>query len=83
MANENPQPEAVQEKGQDLALYVADLFQEFKNGRREYEIKGEEWWYNFLSQYQANKTWKVKEGQQNRSRLFIKLTQQKCYTAPR
>lgn len=81
MANENPQPEAVQEKGQDLALYVSDLFQEFKNGRREYEIKGEEWWYNFLSQYQANKTWRTKEGEGNRSRLFIKLTQQKCYTA--
>jgi len=81
MANETTQPETIQEKGQDLALYVADIFQEFKNGRREYEIKGEEWWYNFLSQYQSNKTWKTKEGEGNRSRLFIKLTQQKCYTA--
>lgn len=81
MANDNPSVEPVQEKGQDLALYVADLFTEFKNGRREYETKAEEWWYNFLSQYQANKTWKTKEGSRNRSRIFIKLTQQKCYTA--
>jgi hypothetical protein len=81
MANDNPSVEPVQEKGQDLALYVSDLFTEFKNGRKEYETKAEEWWYNFLSQYQSNKNWRTKEGEGNRSRLFIKLTQQKCYTA--
>jgi len=80
MENENSN-EVIQEKGTDLATYVSDLFQEFKNGRREYETKAEEWWNNFLSQYQAHKNWKIKEGEKGRSRLFIKLTQQKCYTA--
>lgn len=69
------------EKGNDIALYVTDIFQEFKNGRRPYEDKAEEWWNNFLSQYQSAKNWRNKEGEGDRSRIFIKLTQQKCYTA--
>lgn len=78
---ENENTETPQEKGAGLATYVSDIFQEFKNGRREYEGKAEEWWNNFLSQYQSGKNWRNKEGDGNRSRVFIKLTQQKCYTA--
>jgi len=69
------------EKGADLSQYVTDIFQEFKTGRQPYEDKAEEWWNNFLSQYQDSKTWRNKEGEGNRSRVFIKITQQKCYTA--
>lgn len=77
--NENPIPPS--EKGNDIALYVTDIFQEFKNARLPYEAKAEEWWNNFLSQYQSSKNWRNKEGEGDRSRIFIKLTQQKCYTA--
>ena len=76
-----PTPEVPQAKSNDIATYVTDIFQEFKNGRLPYEEKAEEWWNNFLSQYQAGKTWRNKEGEDNRSRIFIKITQQKCYTA--
>lgn len=64
-----------------LSTYVMDLFQEFKNSRRPFEDKATEWWNNFLSQYQIEKRWRTKEGEGNRSRIFIKVTQQKCYTA--
>lgn len=64
-----------------LSSYVTDIFQEFRNGRRSFEDKAEEWWLNFLSQYQETQKWRTKEGEENRSRLFVKLTQQKCYTA--
>lgn len=77
--NENSTPPS--EKGNDIALYVTDIFQEFKNARLPYEGKAEEWWNNFLSQYQSTKNWRNKEGEGDRSRIFIKLTQQKCYTA--
>lgn len=79
MANDNP--ELPVEKNSELATYVTDLFQEFKNGRQQYENKAQEWWNNFLSQYQENTRWRNKEGEGHRSRIFIKLTQQKCYTA--
>ncbi len=64
-----------------ISSYVLALFEEFKTNRKPYEEKAEEHWYNFLSQYQASKTWRVKEGEGNRSRIFVKVTQQKCYTA--
>ena len=64
-----------------ISTYVLALFEEFKTNRKPYEDKAEEHWYNFLSQYQASKTWRVKEGEGNRSRIFVKVTQQKCYTA--
>lgn len=78
--NEQPQSD-LPDKDAGLAIYVNDLFQEFKEARKPYETKADEWWYNFLAQYQENKTWRNKEGQDNRSRIFIKVTQQKCYTA--
>ncbi len=74
-------PEKVEKDSTGISTYVQDLFLEFRNGRRPYEDKAEEWWNNFLSQYQSTKTWRNKEGEGNRSRIFIKLTQQKCYTA--
>lgn len=64
-----------------ISNYVLALFDEFKNNRKPYEEKAEEHWYNFLSQYQASRNWRIKEGEGNRSRLFVKVTQQKCYTA--
>lgn len=82
MENDNQKIETqIGARGSELSLYVTDIFQEFKNSRKEFETKAEEWWNNFLSQYQSNKTWRNKEGEGNRSRIFIKLTQQKCYTA--
>jgi len=81
MEEQNSNPTPPTEKGSALSSYVTDLFQEFKTGRLPYEGKAEEWWNNFLSQYQSNKVWRNKEGEGNRSRIFIKLTQQKCYTA--
>lgn len=75
------QTEANYKDDAGLSCYVMDLFQEFKNGRRPFEDKATEWWNNFLSQYQSGKTWRTKEGEGNRSRIFVKVTQQKCYTA--
>lgn len=81
MDEQNNQPEAIEKDSSAISQYVSDIFLEFRNGRRPYEDKAEEWWNNFLSQYQSSKTWRNKEGEGNRSRLFLKLTQQKCYNA--
>ncbi|MFA5027044.1 MAG: hypothetical protein WC713_04160 [Candidatus Methylomirabilota bacterium] len=78
---EEQQIEKVEKDSTGISTYVTDLFQEFRNGRRPYEDKAEEWWNNFLSQYQSTKVWRNKEGEGKRSRIFIKVTQQKCYTA--
>lgn len=72
-----PEPAASEE----ISNHVKDVFQEFKTGRQPYEEKAEEWWNNFLSKYQPSKTWRTKEGDDGRSRIFIKMTQLKCYTA--
>lgn len=81
MENEEPREELQYKDDAGLSNYVMDLFQEFKNSRRPYEGKATEWWNNFLSQYQVEKRWRTKEGEGNRSRIFVKVTQQKCYTA--
>lgn len=73
--------ETYADKNLAICTYVNDIFQEFKSAREPYETKAEEWWNNFLSQYQSTKNWRIKEGEDNRSRIFLKLTQQKCYTA--
>ena len=78
---EEQQSEKVEKDSSAISQYVSDLFLEFRKGRRPYENKAEEWWNNFLSQYQSTQVWRNKEGEGNRSRIFIKLTQQKCYTA--
>lgn len=65
-----------------LSSYVQAIFESFKVARLPFEETWEECWYNFIGQYQESKVWKRKtEGQQHRSRIFIKLTGLKCHTA--
>jgi len=66
----------------ELSNYIKGLFDEFKNGRKPFELIWEECWYNYIGLYQPNLNWKPKtEGAKNRSRVFIKLTTLKCNTA--
>ena len=67
--------------GNEIASYCRGLFQEFKTARLPYEAKAQEWWDNFNSRYAPVKNWRIKEGEDNRSRVFVKITQLKCYTA--
>ncbi len=64
-----------------LVSYIKDNFEEFKKSRQPFEDKAKELWFNFLGQYQANLNWRNKEGEGNRSRIFIKVTTLKCNTA--
>ena len=70
----------------DIARHVDATFREFYDARMPYEEKALEWWTNFISQYNPTKNMRVKEGERSsgkigRSRVFVKLTQLKCYTA--
>jgi hypothetical protein len=64
-----------------LSSYITTIFEDYKNARLPYEEIWEEIWYNFLGQYNEKTTTRFKEGQDNRSRIFIKVTQLKCHTA--
>lgn len=65
----------------EISSYARGIFESFKTARAPYEAKAEEWWNNFLSKYVPARKWREKEGDENRSRVFVKLTQLKCYTA--
>jgi hypothetical protein len=65
----------------NLGQYVHDIFESFKDSKRQYEIIAEELWYNFLGQYQPGLNWKKAEGSGSRSRIFVKLTELKVGTA--
>jgi hypothetical protein len=67
--------------GCPLSSYINSLFEEFKSSKKPFEDIAEECWYNFLGQYQSNLNWRTKEGEGNRSRIFIKITTLKCHTA--
>lgn len=67
--------------GSEISEYVRGIFTSFKTARAPYEAKAEEWWNNFLSKYVPSRKWREKEGEHGRSRVFVKLTQLKCYTA--
>lgn len=66
---------------QNIHQHVNTVFEELKTARKPFEEEAEEWWFNFISQYNPKTTWRTKEGEDNRSRIFIKMTQLKCYTA--
>jgi len=67
--------------GCPLSSYINTIFEEFKSSKKPFEDIAEECWYNFLGQYQSNLNWRTKEGEGNRSRIFIKITTLKCHTA--
>jgi len=67
----------------DLVSYCKDIFESFASARQNtIEKIWEECWYNFLSQYQADKNWRSEtEGADGKSKIFIRLTPLKCQTA--
>jgi len=68
--------------GGSLAGYVKDIFETFKSARRPFEFQWMENWANFLGQYQSQKNWrKETEGNNGRSKVFVKLTSLKSHTA--
>lgn len=64
-----------------LSGYVLDIFKDFKTSRFPFEETWRECTFNFLGKYQPEITWKKKEGEGQRSRIFIKLTTLKVNTA--
>lgn len=64
-----------------LSGYVLDIFKDFKSSRLPFEETWRECTFNFLGKYQQETTWKKKEGEGRRSRIFIKLTTLKVNTA--
>lgn len=64
-----------------LEDFISVLFTQFAQGRKPYEEKWLECWWNFIGQYNPNNKLQTTEGQQHRSRLFVRLTQQKVRAA--
>lgn len=64
-----------------LEDFISVLFTQFAMGRKPYEEKWMECWWNFIGQYNPNLKLQTTEGQQNRSRVFVRLTQQKVRAA--
>lgn len=64
-----------------LEDFISVLFTQFAQGRKPYEEKWLECWWNFIGQYNPNNKLQTTEGQQHRSRVFIRLTQQKVRAA--
>lgn len=64
-----------------LEDYISVLYTQMAQGRKPYEEKWLECWWNFIGQYNPNLKLQTTEGQQNRSRLFVRLTQQKVRAA--
>ncbi len=64
-----------------LEDFISVLFTQFAQGRKPYEEKWMECWWNFIGQYNPNLKLQTTEGQQNRSRVFVRLTQQKVRAA--
>lgn len=64
-----------------LSGYILDIFKDFKTSRLPFEEIWRECTFNFLGKYQQETTWKKKEGEGKRSRIFIKLTTLKVNTA--
>lgn len=64
-----------------LEDFISVLFTQMAQGRKPYEEKWLECWWNFIGQYNPNNKLQTTEGQQHRSRLFVRLTQQKVRAA--
>lgn len=64
-----------------LEDFISVLFTQMAQGRKPYEEKWLECWWNFIGQYNPNNKLQTTEGQQHRSRLFVRLTQQKARAA--
>jgi hypothetical protein len=65
----------------EITKHVLDIFEAFKASRIPYEEKWRECQLNYLGQYQEATKWRSKEGNNRRSRIFVKLTTLKCNTA--
>lgn len=64
-----------------LEDFISVLFTQMAQGRKPYEEKWLECWWNFIGQYNPNLKLQTTEGQQYRSRIFVRLTQQKARAA--
>jgi hypothetical protein len=65
----------------DIVQFVREVFLEYRNARIPFETDVMEAWWNFQGRYQKNLSWRSKEGELRRSKIFIKLTAVKCHTA--
>lgn len=64
-----------------LEDFISVLYTQFAQGRKPYEERWQENWWNFIGQYNPDRKLQTTEGQQNRSRVFVRLTQQKVRAA--
>ena len=68
-------------KTSTLEDFVSVLFQQFAEGRKPYEEVWRDCWWNYIGQYNPDKKLQTTEGQYGRSRIFVRLTQQKVRAA--
>ena len=64
-----------------LEDFISVLYTQFAQGRKPYEERWQENWWNYIGQYNPDRKLQTTEGQQNRSRVFVRLTQQKVRAA--
>lgn len=68
-------------KTDSLEDFISVLYTQFAEGRKPHEEKWQECWWNFIGQYNPDIKLQSTEGQQNRSRVFVRLTQNKARAA--
>ena len=64
-----------------LEDFISVLYTQFAMGRKPYELKWEECWWNFIGQYNPNRKLQKTEAQDNRSKMFVRVTQNKVRSA--
>lgn len=64
-----------------LEDFLSVLYTQFALGRKPYEERWQECWWNYIGQYNPNRRLQTTEGQENRSKVFVRLTQQKVRAA--
>lgn len=64
-----------------LEDFISVLYTQFALGRKPYEEKWQECWWNFIGQYNPNLKLQTTEGQSGRSRVFVRITPQKVRAA--
>lgn len=68
-------------KTDSLEDFISVLYTQYAQGRKPYEEKWEECWWNFIGQYNPNKKLQKTEAQGHRSKIFVRITQNKVRSA--
>ena len=64
----------------EIVTYFMDIFQDFKSERQPYEDMWKECGRNYRGEYRQTSVSPIGEGDDRRSKVFVKLTGQKCHT---